>query len=189
MCPKLNPPPPALGGITMEAVERDEVEKRPGIDVPLQSAPFGLRVLAALVDGIVIAAASALFGYIFWKVADVRPPQVSDGGPRRRDIPCIFWAAYQYLLIVYSASTPGLTHRTASNLPLRRHFDQPLAAPLARTGFLPLRRFAGDGICLGLPGRRRTLLARPDHAHLPGAEEAESCGGARTEPEQSARYG
>ncbi len=23
-------------------------------------------------------------------------------------IPCLFWAAYQYLLIVYAASTPGL---------------------------------------------------------------------------------
>ncbi len=105
--PEVEPPPPALGGITMEAVERDEVQKRPGIDLPLQSAPFAARVVAALVDGIVIAGASGLFGYIFWKVADMRPPLGQMVG-LAAGIPCIFWAAYQYLLIVYSASTPGL---------------------------------------------------------------------------------
>jgi hypothetical protein len=101
------PPPPALGGITIEAAEQEEAEKRPGIDIPLQSAPLGLRVLAALVDGLIIAAASALFGFIFWKVAAVRPPLVQILG-LAAGIPCLFWAAYQYLLIVYAASTPGL---------------------------------------------------------------------------------
>jgi uncharacterized RDD family membrane protein YckC len=91
----------------MEAVEPEAAEKRPGIDRPLHSAPLGLRVVAALVDGIIIAAASALFGFIFWKIAAVRPPQVqllelAAGAP------CLFWAAYQYLLVVYAGSTPGL---------------------------------------------------------------------------------
>jgi uncharacterized RDD family membrane protein YckC len=84
-----------------------EVEKLPGIDIPLQSAPLGLRFLAAMVDGIIISAASALFGFIFWKVAAVRPPQLQllalAGG-----VFCLFWAAYNYLLIVYGGSTPGL---------------------------------------------------------------------------------
>ena len=82
-------------------------EKRPGIDVPLQSAPLGLRLVAALVDGLIIAAAAALFGFIFWKVAAVRPPLLQGLG-LLAGIPCFFWAAYQYLLIVYAASTPGL---------------------------------------------------------------------------------
>jgi uncharacterized RDD family membrane protein YckC len=105
--PEVEPPPPALGGITIEAVEQREVEKRPGIDIPVQNAPFGSRALASAVDGVIIAAASAIFGYIFWKVTAVRPPLVQMAG-LAAGIPCVFWAAYQYLLIVYSASTPGL---------------------------------------------------------------------------------
>lgn len=105
--PEVEPPPPALGGITIEAVEQKEAEKRPGIDIPLQSAPLGLRLVAALVDGIIIAAASALFGFVFWKVAAVRPPLVQIL-ELAAGIPCVFWAAYQYLLVVYAASTPGL---------------------------------------------------------------------------------
>jgi uncharacterized RDD family membrane protein YckC len=105
--PEVAPPLPALGGITIEAAEQEEAEKRPGIDIPLQSAPLGLRVLAALVDGLIIAAASALFGFIFWKVAAVRPPLLQILG-LAAGIPCLFWATYQYLLIVYAASTPGL---------------------------------------------------------------------------------
>jgi len=105
--PEVEPPPPALGGITIEAVEQREAEKRPGIDIPLQSAPLGLRVMAALVDGIIIAAASALFGFIFWEIAALQPPlpQILSLGA---GIPCVFWVAYQYLLVVYAASTPGL---------------------------------------------------------------------------------
>jgi uncharacterized RDD family membrane protein YckC len=91
----------------MEATEHPEAEKRPGIDIPLQSAPLGLRMVAALVDGIIVAAASALFGFIFWKIDALRPPQVQLLG-LAAGIPCLFWAAYQYLLVVYSTSTPGL---------------------------------------------------------------------------------
>ena len=105
--PEVEPPPPALGGITIEGVERKEVEKRPGIDIPLQSARFRSRVVAAVVDGVIIAGASALFGYIFWKVAAVRPPLIQMAC-LAVGIPCVLWAAYQYLLIVYAASTPGL---------------------------------------------------------------------------------
>jgi uncharacterized RDD family membrane protein YckC len=105
--PEVAPPAPALGGITIEADEHSQAEKRPGIDIPLQSAPLGLRFLATLVDGIIIASASALFGFIFWKIVGVRPPLVQSLG-LASGIPCVFWAAYQYLLIVYAASTPGL---------------------------------------------------------------------------------
>ncbi len=105
--PEFAPPPPALGGITIEAADHPEAEKRPGIDIPLQSAPLGRRLVAALVDGVIIAAASALFGFIFWKITAVRPPLIQILG-LAATIPCLFWWAYQYLLIVYSASTPGL---------------------------------------------------------------------------------
>jgi uncharacterized RDD family membrane protein YckC len=105
--PEVEPPPPALGGITIDGVERKEIEKRPGIDIPLESPRFGSRVMAAIVDGMIIAAASALFGYIFWKVTAVRPPLIQMAC-LAVGISCVLWAAYQYLLIVYAASTPGL---------------------------------------------------------------------------------
>jgi hypothetical protein len=105
--PDAMPPAPALGGITIEPLQIAETEKRPGIDIPVQSAPLGRRLVAACVDGLILAIASALFGLVFWKVAAVRPPQLqllSFGA----GILCCFWAAYEYLLIVYSATTPGL---------------------------------------------------------------------------------
>jgi uncharacterized RDD family membrane protein YckC len=116
--PDVEPPAPALGGITMEAVAQPEAEKRPGIDIPLQSAPLGRRLVAALVDGLIVAAASAAFGFIFWKVAAARPPLPQMLG-LAAGIPALFWATYQYLLIVYAANTPGLR---AAGLELAR-FD------------------------------------------------------------------
>ena len=105
--PEVVPPLPALGGITIEAARVAEPEKRPGIDAPLQCAPLGRRLLASMIDWMIVGAASALFGFVFWKVSLVRPPQIqllslAAGGP------CLFWAAYQYLLIVHAGSTPGL---------------------------------------------------------------------------------
>ena len=105
--PDVTPPAPALGGITIEGVAQPEAEKRPGIDIPLQSVPLGRRFAAVVVDGLIIAAASAAFGFIFWKVAAVRPPLPQILG-LAAGIPALFWVAYQYLLIVYAANTPGL---------------------------------------------------------------------------------
>jgi uncharacterized RDD family membrane protein YckC len=105
--PEIASPAPALGGITIESPERVEVEKRPGIDIPLQSAPLGRRILAAAIDSVIIGAAAAFFGFIFWKIVGVRPPFYQLAG-LAAGLTCSFWAVYQYLLIVHSASTPGL---------------------------------------------------------------------------------
>jgi len=105
--PEIVPPAPALGGITIEAAERDDPEKRPGIDIPLQSASLGRRVLACAVDGLIILLAGGLFGGIFWKVAGVRPPLIQLLGIGV-GVLSLLWSAYQYLLIVYNGSTPGL---------------------------------------------------------------------------------
>jgi uncharacterized RDD family membrane protein YckC len=101
------PPPPALGGITIEAARVSEPERRPGVDVPLQSASLGRRLAATLIDGIIIVTASVVFGLIFWKIALVRPPHIQLLA-LAAGIPCLFWAAYQYLLIVYAGTTPGV---------------------------------------------------------------------------------
>jgi len=105
--PEVVPQPPALGGITIEPARQPEVEKRPGIDIPLQSAPVTRRVLAAAIDGFIIAAAGAVFGAIFWKMTAIRPPLIQIVGIAV-GLTCVLWAAYQYLLVVYSGTTPGL---------------------------------------------------------------------------------
>lgn len=126
--PEVAPPPPALGGITIEVPERNEPGKRPGIDIPLQSVPLGLRLVAALIDGLIIASASAVFGYIFWKVAAVRPPLIQTLG-LAAGIPCLFWAFYHYLMIVYAATTPGLR---AAGLEPARFDGTPISRSLRR---------------------------------------------------------
>jgi len=105
--PEVVLPPPALGGITIEPAQQPELEKRPGIDIPLQSAPLGRRIFAAAIDGIFIAAACVMFGFIFWKMTAIRPPQFQILGIAA-GLSALFWAAYQYLLVVYSGTTPGL---------------------------------------------------------------------------------
>lgn len=126
--PEATPPPPALGGITIDAAHPADAEKQPGIDIPLQSAPLARRIAAAAVDGLIIAAASALSGVIFWKVAGVRPPLVQILG-LAAGIPCLYWAAYQYLLLVYSGSTPGLR---LAGLELARFDGTPASRRLRR---------------------------------------------------------
>lgn len=116
--PEIAPPPPALGGITIEAADNQEAEKRPGIDIPLESASIARRIVASAVDGLIIAIASAMFGTIFWKVAAVPPPLIQLLG-LTVGVPCLLWAAYHYLLLVYNGSTPGLL---AAGLELAR-FD------------------------------------------------------------------
>jgi uncharacterized RDD family membrane protein YckC len=105
--PEIAPELPALGGITMDAAPRKEAGRQPGIDIPLNRASLARRILAGAIDGLIVLCASVLFAAIFWKVAAVRPPAVQMLA-LAAGIPYLFWAAYQYLLIVYAADTPGL---------------------------------------------------------------------------------
>src|SRR6266851_3905354 len=105
--PEITPPAPALGGITIEPAPHPELEKRPGIDIPLQSAPLARRIFSAAIDGVIIAAACALFGFICWKMTAIQPSRFQLVG-MSASLFGTLWAAYQYLLVVYSGSTPGL---------------------------------------------------------------------------------
>jgi hypothetical protein len=105
--PEVVPPPPALGGITIDPAQQPEMEKRPGIDIPLESAPLARRIFSAALDGVIIAAAGTLFSFIFWKVSAIRPPRFQILG-LAAGLSGLFWASYQYLLVVYSGTTPGL---------------------------------------------------------------------------------
>jgi RDD family len=126
--PELTPPPPALGGIMMEPAEAQEIEKRPGIDFPLQSASLTRRMSAAAIDGLIVAVAAALFGLIFWKLTSLRPPAMHIA-TAAMGLWCLFWAAYQYLLVVYSGHTPGLM---AARLELARFDGTPTTRSLRR---------------------------------------------------------
>ncbi len=101
------PPPPALGGITIEPAQQPELEKRPGIDIPLQGAELDRRLLSAFIDGVIITSACTLFGFIFWKLTGIRPPRLEAIGVLG-GLGIVLWAAYQYLLVVYAGTTPGL---------------------------------------------------------------------------------
>jgi hypothetical protein len=126
--PEIAPPAPALGGISIEPAQIREIEKLPGIDFPLQSAPLGRRLVACFLDALLVAAASALFGFIFWKVAAIRPPELQLYVPAGAVVGA-FWTVYQYLLIVYSATTPGLR---AVGLQLTRFDGSPTTRSLRR---------------------------------------------------------
>jgi uncharacterized RDD family membrane protein YckC len=116
--PEVVPPPPALGGITIEAARVREPERRLGIDMPLQSAALEQRLLAVAIDAAIVLLAGVGFGAAFYRIAGVQPPlaQIIALGA---GLMGSLWAAYQYLLIVYSETTPGLR---AMKLQLQR-FD------------------------------------------------------------------
>jgi len=105
--PDVVPSPPALGGITIEPAEQPALEKRPGIDIPLQAAAIQRRVLSAIIDGLVIASAGALFGFIFWKVTGICPPPLTIIVVAS-SLGFVLWAVYHYILVVYAGTTPGL---------------------------------------------------------------------------------
>jgi uncharacterized RDD family membrane protein YckC len=105
--PEVVPPPPALGGITIEPTAQAEPERHAGIDMPLQSAPVGARVLAAALDGFIVSLAAGVFGGVFYRLTHVIPglwPWAVVGA----GLLVSFWFVYQYLFLVHCGSTPGL---------------------------------------------------------------------------------
>jgi uncharacterized RDD family membrane protein YckC len=100
-------PPPALGGILMEPVEEPAQERRPGFELPLQAAPLSMRLLAGVIDSLLVASALAVFAYIFFRVTSIMPPLQQVVGISV-GLFALFWVAYQYFLLVYTGTTPGL---------------------------------------------------------------------------------
>jgi len=105
--PELLLPPPALGGILMDPVEEQAQERRPGFELPLQAAPLSRRVWAGVIDGLLVISALAVFAYIFFRITSMVPPLQQAAGISM-SLTALFWAAYQYLLLVYTGTTPGL---------------------------------------------------------------------------------
>jgi uncharacterized RDD family membrane protein YckC len=105
--PEIVFPPPALGGITIEPVEEPEATRRPGIEIPLQSASLPRRFAGVAVDALVTLTAVALFGSLFLRITRT-VPSWQQAVPISVAVMGIFWIGYQYLLLVYSGTTPGL---------------------------------------------------------------------------------
>jgi uncharacterized RDD family membrane protein YckC len=101
------PPPPALGGILIEPDEGETARRQAALELPLRGAPMSRRLTASAIDGLIIGIAFAIFGYTFWRITRQVLPwkqvlMISAG------VLASFWAGYQYLLLVYAGTTPGL---------------------------------------------------------------------------------
>jgi len=104
--PEVLPPPPALGGILIEPATPKE-ESRAGADVPLSSASIPQRLLAGLVDSLILGSALAAFAAVFLRLNPALAPlPVLIAG--FLVVAVLLWAAYEFLFVVYTGSTPGL---------------------------------------------------------------------------------
>lgn len=139
----LVPPAPALGGISIEPADEPANERRPGFEIPLQAAPMGRRMAAGGIDALLVTAAIGAFGYIFFRIANdmPSPARVASLG---LFLVGSFWCAYQYLLLVYSGTTPGLK---LAKLELQRFDGDPVPRRLRRWRVLASLL---SGVSLGL---------------------------------------
>jgi uncharacterized RDD family membrane protein YckC len=103
--PEVLPPPPALGGILIEAVEPSADAHT--ADARIRSASIHRRLLATVLDGLIVASALSAFAAIFLRFNPVRSPLPLVAG-LAAVITVLLWAVYQFLFVVYTGSTPGL---------------------------------------------------------------------------------
>ncbi len=105
--PEVMPPPPALGGMLIEPVQQEQNDRRLDADLLIAPASLSWRLLAALVDGLILCFALTAFGAIFLRLNPIRGPL-----PLLLGIAAVaavlFWMTYQFLFVVYTGSTPGL---------------------------------------------------------------------------------
>jgi uncharacterized RDD family membrane protein YckC len=104
--PEVLPPPPALGGILMEPAATKE-ENRSGADFPQFSASIPRRLLAGLVDRLILGVALAAFAAIFLRLNPARAP-LPVLIASFVVVAVLLWASYEFLFVVYTGSTPGL---------------------------------------------------------------------------------
>jgi uncharacterized RDD family membrane protein YckC len=105
--PELLLPPPALGGILMEPVDEPAKDRRPGFELPLQAAPMSRRLWAGAIDSLLVVTAFEVFAYIYFRITSIMPPLRQAAGISVI-LTAMFWSAYQYVLLVYTGTTPGL---------------------------------------------------------------------------------
>jgi uncharacterized RDD family membrane protein YckC len=141
--PELAPPPPALGGILIESVEEPANERRPGFEIPLQAAPMSRRMAASAIDATLVLSAFSAFAYVFFRINAEIPPLSRIAGAGVLLIG-LLWSVYQYLLLVYSGTTPGLK---LARLELHRFDGSPVPLRIRRWRVLTSML---SGLSLGL---------------------------------------
>jgi uncharacterized RDD family membrane protein YckC len=86
------------------------------------------RVAATAIDAFLVMSAFAAFAYIFFRFTAELPPLAKIAGSGALLIG-LMWSAYQYLLLVYSGTTPGLK---LAKLELHRFDGSPVPLRLRR---------------------------------------------------------
>jgi uncharacterized RDD family membrane protein YckC len=77
------------------------------MEIPLQTSRISRRLLAVGIDAMVVVSALCLFAYIFFRITNTIPP-LKQFAEIAALIFGTFWGGYQYLLLTYSGTTPGL---------------------------------------------------------------------------------
>ena len=102
--PEAVPKQVPLGGIILQPEEPATASE---LELPLQVAPLTQRLLAAGVDGLLVAAATLMFALIADKVAPLLPSARVVLGLGVA-LPAVLWAVFQYAFLAYTGSTPGM---------------------------------------------------------------------------------
>lgn len=105
--PEVVPPPPALGGILIEPAPSRLPDTSACRNPRIHSASMSRRLLAILVDGVILSVAFGGFTAIFLRLNPVRGPIPVLAGAAA-GLGVVLWMAYQYSFVVYTGSTPGL---------------------------------------------------------------------------------
>ena len=141
--PEQLPPPPALGGISIETQEESAVERRPGFELPLNPPSPSRRLAAGAIDAALVLTAFGAFAYVFFRMTATLPVAKESALVAAALIAC-FWVGYQYLFLVHSGATPGLR---LAHLRLSRFDGQPVPRRVRRWRVLAS---ALSGFSLGL---------------------------------------
>ncbi len=125
--PEILPPPPAMGGILIEPVQKESTERRADSVFASPSATIARRALAAMIDGLIVVGALGAFGGLVVRlnlslnpVRGMLPLLAGAVGL----VAVLLWAAYKFLFVVYTGSTLGLL---AARLRLERFDGGPLS--------------------------------------------------------------
>jgi len=105
--PEVVPPPPALGGMLIEAIQRESTDRRVESVLATPSASIARRFAAALIDGLVVSASLAAFAAVVFRLTAILGPVALLAGTAAM-VAVLLWAAYEFLFVVYTGSTPGL---------------------------------------------------------------------------------
>lgn len=102
--PEAVPKQVPLGGIILQP---EEGVAASDLELPLPVAPLSRRLLAAGVDGLLVAVATVMFALIANKIAALLPSArvLLELGVA---LPAILWTVFQYAFLVYTGSTPGM---------------------------------------------------------------------------------